>query len=128
LGDWWDQQPVDRILLDAPCSATGVIRRHPDIKLLRRADDIKKLVETQAQMLSTLWPLLKTGGMLLYSTCSILAEENDQQIQRFIQNNNNARDQIIAADWGHGRSHGRQILPGEEHMDGFYYALIYKDA
>jgi 16S rRNA (cytosine967-C5)-methyltransferase len=125
---WWDQQQYDRILLDAPCSATGVIRRHPDIKLLRRPEDIEKLVRTQAQMLSTLWPLLKTGGMLLYSTCSILAEENDQQIQRFIQNNNNARDQIIAADWGHGRSHGRQILPGEEHMDGFYYALIYKDA
>jgi 16S rRNA (cytosine967-C5)-methyltransferase len=126
LGDWWDQQPVDRILLDAPCSATGVIRRHPDIKLLRRADDIKKLVETQAQMLSTLWPLLKTGGMLLYSTCSILAEENDQQIQRFIQNNDDAREQPIHAEWGHARPVGRQILPGEDDMDGFYYALIYK--
>jgi len=128
LGDWWDQQPYDRILLDAPCSATGVIRRHPDIKLLRRPEDIEKLVQTQAQMLSTLWPLVKTGGMLLYSTCSILAEENDQQIQRFIQHNKDAREQIITADWGHQRQHGRQILPGEDDMDGFYYALLYKIA
>lgn len=124
--DWWDQKSFDRILLDAPCSASGVIRRHPDIKLLRRREDIEKLAETQAQMLSTLWPLLKTGGMLLYATCSILAEENDQQIQRFIQNNNNAREQIIDADWGHKRSFGRQILPGEGDMDGFFYTLIYK--
>ena len=123
---WWDHQLFDRILLDAPCSATGVIRRHPDIKLLRQREDISKLASTQAQMLSTLWPLLKTGGMLLYSTCSILAEENDQQIQQFIQNNENAREQIITADWGHKRQHGRQILPGEEDMDGFFYTLIYK--
>jgi 16S rRNA (cytosine967-C5)-methyltransferase len=124
--DWWDSVPFDRILLDAPCSASGVIRRHPDIKLLRRREDIKKLAETQAQMLFTLWPLLKTGGMLLYSTCSILAEENDQQIQRLIQNNNNAREQIIDASWGHERPFGRQILPGEGDMDGFFYTLIYK--
>jgi len=124
---WWDQKPFDQILLDAPCSATGVIRRHPDIKLLRRPEDIENLVQTQAQMLSMLWPLLKTGGMLLYSTCSILAEENDQQIQQFIQNNKNAREHIISAEWGHERQHGRQILPGEDDMDGFYYALIYKE-
>ena len=80
--DWWDQQPFDRILLDAPCSATGVIRRHPDIKLLRRADDIPQLAKTQAQMLRALWPLLKTGGMLLYATCSVLTEENEMQIQK----------------------------------------------
>jgi len=125
---WWDKQSYDRILLDAPCSATGVIRRHPDIKLLRRPEDIENLVQTQSQMLSMLWPLLKTGGMLLYSTCSILAEENDQQIQQFIQNNKNAREQIISAEWGHERQHGRQILPGEDNMDGFYYTLIYKEA
>ena len=124
---WWDQKPFDRILLDAPCSATGVIRRHPDIKLLRRPQDIENLLQSQAQMLSTLWPLLKTGGMLLYSTCSILAEENDQQIQQFIQNNKDARDHIIGTDWGQARPHGRQILPGEDGMDGFYYTLIYKE-
>jgi len=123
---WWDGKPFDRILLDAPCSATGVIRRHPDIKLLRRPEDIAHLVETQAQMLSSLWPLLKTEGMLLYSTCSILAEENDQQIQQFVQNNANAESQPIDADWGHAVQYGRQILPGESDMDGFYYALIRK--
>lgn len=125
---WWDQKKFDRILLDAPCSATGVIRRHPDIKLLRLPEDIENLVQTQAQMLSRLWPLLKTDGMLLYSTCSILAEENDQQIQEFIQNNQDAREQIISAEWGHTRQPGRQILPGEDGMDGFYYTLIYKEA
>ena len=125
---WWDKKPFDKILLDAPCSATGVIRRHPDIKLLRRPEDIENLVQTQAQMLSALWPLLKTGGMLLYSTCSILAEENDQQIQQFIQKNKNAKEHIISANWGHKRQHGRQILPGEDGMDGFYYTLIYKEA
>ncbi len=123
---WWDGKPFDRILLDAPCSATGVIRRHPDIKLLRRSQDVAQLVETQAQMLSSLWPLLKTGGMLLYSTCSILAEENDQQIQQFVQNNASAESRPIDADWGHMGQYGRQILPGESDMDGFFYALIQK--
>ncbi len=125
-GSWWDGQAFDRILLDAPCSATGVIRRHPDIKLLRRAEDIGQLVETQAQMLSSLWPLLKTGGMLLYSTCSILAEENDQQIQQFVQNTATAESRPIDACWGHTGQYGRQILPGESDMDGFYYASIQK--
>lgn len=123
---WWNGVPFDRILLDAPCSATGVIRRHPDIKLLRRPEDINQLVETQAQMLSSLWPLLKTGGMLLYSTCSILAEENDQQIQQFVQNTDNAETRPIDAEWGHMGQYGRQILPGEASMDGFYYALMQK--
>ncbi len=123
---WWDGKPFDRILLDAPCSATGVIRRHPDIKLLRKPDDISQLVETQAQMLSSLWPLLKTGGMLLYSTCSILAEENDQQIQQFVHNTATAESQPIEANWGQRGKFGRQILPGESDMDGFYYAIIRK--
>ena len=123
---WWDGEPFDRILLDAPCSATGVIRRHPDIKLLRRAEDIVQLSKIQSQMLSKLWPLLKSGGMLLYSTCSILAEENDQQIQDFVQNNDNAEAQLLHADWGHERACGRQILPGESGMDGFFYAILHK--
>jgi len=125
--NWWDNHAFDRILLDAPCSATGVIRRHPDIKLLRRADDIDELVKIQAQMLSALWPLLKSGGMLLYSTCSILAEENVKQIQQFVQNNNDAEAQAIDTTWGRGNQYGRQILPGEDDMDGFFYASIYKD-
>ncbi len=123
---WWDQQPFDRILLDAPCSATGVIRRHPDIKLLRQANDLPQLTKTQSQMLIALWPLLKTGGMLLYATCSVLAEENAQQIQHFISNHPDAMVHTIEADWGTAQAHGRQILPGDAHMDGFYYAAIYK--
>ena len=126
--DWWDHEPFDRILLDAPCSATGVIRRHPDIKLLRRADDISRLAQTQAQILAALWPLLKTGGMLLYSTCSVLKQENDQQIQEFIKSHPEAAVRPLAAAWGHAQACGRQILPGEDGMDGFYYALIYKQA
>lgn len=126
--DWWDQQPFDRILLDAPCSATGVIRRHPDIKLLRRADDIPQLAKTQAQMLRALWPLLKTGGMLLYATCSVLPEENEMQIQKFIAATPGARHEPINADWGHACNYGRQIWPGDEQMDGFFYAAIYKDS
>jgi 16S rRNA (cytosine967-C5)-methyltransferase len=123
---WWDGQAFDRILLDAPCSATGVIRRHPDIKLLRRPEDLPRLAHTQAQILGALWPLLKAGGMLLYATCSVLKIENDQQIQTFLQQHADARCLPIAADWGHAQGCGRQILPGEQGMDGFYYALIYK--
>jgi 16S rRNA (cytosine967-C5)-methyltransferase len=124
--DWWDGQVFDRILLDAPCSASGVIRRHPDIKLLRRQQDLKVLAQTQAQLLDTLWPLLKSGGMLLYATCSVLKVENEQQIQSFVQRHGDARSLPPAAEWGHAQRHGRQILPGETGMDGFYYATIYK--
>ena len=123
---WWDGQPFDRILLDAPCSASGVIRRHPDIKLLRRAEDLSQLTQTQAQILSALWPLLKPRGMLLYATCSVLQQENSQQIQRFLAKHANARLTPIKADWGHDQKTGRQILPGEDGMDGFFYACILK--
>ncbi len=126
--DWWDGQPFDRILLDAPCSATGVIRRHPDIKLLRRADDLIQLAQTQGQILGALWPLLKTGGMLLYATCSVLKIENDLQIQTFLQQHAEACCQPIQASWGHAQTCGRQILPDENGMDGFYFALIYKQS
>jgi 16S rRNA (cytosine967-C5)-methyltransferase len=124
--DWWDGQPFDRILLDAPCSATGVIRRHPDIRLLRRADDIPRLVETQQQILASLWPLLRPGGRLLYATCSILPQENAENIARFTRAHDDARLQPITADWGHDTGHGRQILPGEQDMDGFFYACLEK--
>ena len=123
---WWDKKPFDRILLDAPCSASGVIRRHPDIKLLRQQDDIPKLAQDQAQILSALWPLLKSGGMLLYATCSVLAEENTLQIQHFLQENADAELQPISSDWGQQQIAGTQILPGEDGMDGFFYALIQK--
>lgn len=130
--DWWDGQFFDRILLDAPCSATGVIRRHPDIKVLRRAEDILALTTLQAQILDNLWSMLKPGGVLLYATCSILREENDQQMQAFLARHQgsfgrvSAREIPIQAQWGHGMPVGRQILPGEQNMDGFYYALIEK--
>lgn len=124
--EWWDQEPFDRILLDAPCSATGVIRRHPDIKLLRRAEDIQALARRQAQILDALWPLLETGGMLLYATCSVITRENSLQIQDFLQQHPDARERVIQADWGHACVAGCQILPGEEGMDGFYYACIEK--
>ena len=124
--DWWDKKPFDRILLDAPCSASGVIRRHPDIKLLRQQDDIEKLMQDQAQILHALWPLLKSGGMLLYVTCSVLAEENTLQIQDFLQQHADAELQPINSDWGQELVAGKQILPGEDGMDGFFYALIQK--
>lgn len=123
---WWDKKPFDRILLDAPCSASGVIRRHPDIKLLRHEDDIPKLVQDQSQILNALWPLLKSGGMLLYATCSVLKEENTLQIQHFLQQHADAKLQPINSDWGQAQVAGVQILPGEDGMDGFFYALIQK--
>jgi 16S rRNA (cytosine967-C5)-methyltransferase len=125
---WWDQRPFDRILLDAPCSATGVIRRHPDIKLLRRADDIGQLAATQAKMLTALWPLLKSEGILLYSTCSVLAEENAGQIKVFLANHADAELIPIQSAWGRDTGYGRQILPGEDEMDGFFYAMVRKTA
>jgi 16S rRNA (cytosine967-C5)-methyltransferase len=132
--DWWDGRPFDRILLDAPCSATGVIRRHPDIKSLRRAGDVDELAATQAQLLDALWPLLAPGGMLLYATCSVLRRENEQQIERFLQRHGDARDQEPAGTWGRAVGCGRQILPGDgavpadpgASMDGFYYAVLIK--
>ncbi len=133
---WWDGTQFDRILLDAPCSATGVIRRHPDIKLLRHEDDIATLVATQQQILHSLWPLLKPGGMLLYCTCSILPAENTKLIEHFIAKTDDASEQKIDAQWGFAQPVGRQILPGMvdesndvnvENMDGFYYAKLYKE-
>lgn len=125
---WWDGQPFDLILLDAPCSATGVIRRHPDIKRLRRPDDIAALARQQDRLLDALWPLLAPGGRLLYMTCSILREENDARMAAFLARQDRVTEQIIAADWGRALPYGRQILPGEDGMDGFYYCLLEKNA
>jgi 16S rRNA (cytosine967-C5)-methyltransferase len=123
---WWNGRRYDRILLDVPCTATGVIRRHPDIKLLRRPQDIGALVSRQANLLQAMWPLLSDGGMLLYTTCSVLLEENDGQIGRFLSAHPNAEATAIDVVWGRNCAHGRQILPGEEDMDGFYFACISK--
>jgi len=123
---WWDEQLYDRILLDAPCSATGVIRRHPDIKVLRRPEDIGVLVELQAQILDAMWLLLRPGGMLLYATCSVLPRENHEQITAFVERCPDALPVSIDAEWGRVSGLGRQILPGENGMDGFYYACLKK--
>lgn len=127
---WWDEKPFDRILLDAPCSASGVIRRHPDIKLLRKDADIAKLVADQQQILAALWPLLKTGGMLLYATCSVFPEENALQVENFLAQTPDAElitfpDKILC-NLGEKQETGIQILPGEDGMDGFFYAGIQK--
>ncbi len=125
--DWWDGKPFDRILLDAPCSATGVIRRHPDIKLLRRATDIAALTTLQASILAPVWPLLAPGGILLYATCSVLKQENEAQMSAFLSTHKNAIElPIIDDSWGIHANFGRQILTGESAMDGFYYARIAK--
>lgn len=123
---WWDGKPFDRILLDAPCSATGVIRRHPDIKLLRRETDISKLAQEQLRLLTALWPLLKADGVLVYATCSILKAENSNVIDVFLDQHSDAVEAVITAPWGKACSVGRQILPGMHGMDGFYFARLRK--
>lgn len=127
---WWDDIPFDRILVDAPCSATGVIRRHPDIKLLRRRKDIASLAGLQARILDALWPLLAPGGRLVYATCSVLAAENSDQVAAFIRRHPDAVAVPIAVNgvssWGRPSGFGRQVLPGDADMDGFFYAVIVK--
>jgi 16S rRNA (cytosine967-C5)-methyltransferase len=128
--DWWDGQPFDRILLDAPCSATGVIRRHPDIRLHRQPRDLERLAATQARLLDSLWPILAPGGKLLYVTCSILPEENRQGVAAFAARQPQARPLPLPhpALAQHARADGLgyQILPGTADMDGFYYAAFEK--
>lgn len=131
--DWWHGKLFDRILLDAPCSGTGVIRRHPDIKWLRRASDIDSLVVLQQKILDNIWSLLKPGGTLLYATCSILPEENSEQIRRFLAQTadaqlidiNNDIDSTIDS-LNDDEQIGWQLKPGEQNMDGFYYAKLLK--
>ena len=123
---WWDGRPFDRILLDAPCSGTGVIRRHPDIKVLRRPEDIDTMANRQSVMLHALWPLLARGGRLLYATCSVLPRENTSVIGNFLTDHTDAAAVPIDASWGRPAGHGRQILPGDDAMDGFFYAALAK--
>jgi len=131
--DWWDGRAFDRILLDAPCSATGVIRRHPDIKLRRKNADLPRLLATQRALLDSLWPLLKPGGKLLYVTCSILPDENERQINRFLGDRDSARIWSRPLPAGRACPTGHQLLPGDPlpgpaaaSTDGFYYAGIEK--
>ncbi|VAW53433.1 16S rRNA (cytosine(967)-C(5))-methyltransferase [hydrothermal vent metagenome] len=124
--EWWSGEKFERILIDAPCSASGVIRRHPDIKTLRRESDITSLVEVQASILNAAWQMLAPGGELLYVTCSIFKDENQNQIQAFLSHNNNATETKIDADWGQVCEYGRQLLPGEFDADGFYYCRLKK--
>ncbi|WAB98156.1 MULTISPECIES: 16S rRNA (cytosine(967)-C(5))-methyltransferase RsmB [Pseudomonas] len=125
---WWDGKPFQRILLDAPCSATGVIRRHPDIKLTRQADDIPALAALQGELLDALWPTLEVGGMLLYATCSSLQTENTEVIEAFLARTPGARELDLATDAGIRQPHGRQLLAQEGGHDGFYYAKLIKIA
>ncbi|WP_020558308.1 16S rRNA (cytosine(967)-C(5))-methyltransferase RsmB [Thiofilum flexile] len=123
---WWEGQLFDRILLDAPCSATGVIRRHPDIKYLRKNSDIASLQLEQARLLKALWQTLKKGGVLLYATCSLLPQENQEQIQTFLAATPEAQlEPLPLNNLGEGKI-GRQLLPSYQGMDGFYYALLRK--
>lgn len=121
---WWDGQLFDRILIDAPCSGTGVIRRHPDIKLLRRPEDIASLADQQQQLLNNLWPLLKPDGVLVYTTCSALKQENEHQITSFLQLHPEAQENEVSSAPAERRSVGYQRLPGDNILDGFYYASL----
>jgi 16S rRNA (cytosine967-C5)-methyltransferase len=126
---WWNGDAFDAILLDAPCSASGVIRRHPDIKLLRREQDVGRLGAVQRGLLESLWDLLAPGGRLLYVTCSVLAAENDRVVQSFLDAKKDARENDVLQnnnirDVMHRKACGYQLLPGTAGMDGFYYACL----
>lgn len=125
---WQAPEALDCIVLDAPCSAIGVMRRHPDIRLLRQSTDIPQTVELQKQILENMWAQLKVGGTLLYITCSILKAENEQQMIDFFSCHTDAKEVKIDADWGIEQIHGRQLLPQTGKGDGFFYCRIEKTA
>lgn len=125
---WWDGRLFDRILLDAPCSATGILRRHPDIKVLRSAEDITRLAVLQGKILDALWPLLAEGGVLVYATCSIMPDENTRVVEAFLQRQRAAVCDRLAVEWGIEQPYGRQLLPQAQGHDGFYYARLRKPA
>jgi 16S rRNA (cytosine967-C5)-methyltransferase len=125
-GTWWDGDPFERILADVPCSASGVVRRHPDIKWLRRPSDIARFADVQERMLAALWRLLGSGGKLLYATCSVFHEENHIQVERFLDRHRDARRLPLPGEDANRQEHAGQILPDERH-DGFFYALLQKN-
>ena len=125
---WFDGRQYDCIIADVPCSASGVLRRHPDIKLLRRESDIMPLLALQRRIIDALWGLLRPGGSMLYCTCSIFREENEYQIASFLERHADCREISLAkVGWGEAVSVGRQVLTGSDNMDGFYYALLTRD-
>lgn len=122
---WWDGQPFDRILLDAPCTASGVVRRHPDGKWLKRAEDMQHLAREQSRLLEALWPLLRSGGKMLYATCSLFKAENTEQIAAFLARHPDAHVQPIEMAGAYSNPFGSQIIPGPD-TDGFFYARLLK--
>jgi 16S rRNA (cytosine967-C5)-methyltransferase len=126
LDAWWDAQRFDAVLIDAPCSATGIVRRQPDILLHRRERDLDALVAAQARLLETLWLTLAPGGVLVYATCSILRCENAEQIEAFLARTADAAVEPLPDAFGRSDGPGRQRLPGEDGMDGFFYARLRK--
>ena len=123
---WWDGVAYDAILIDAPCSATGIVRRQPDILLHRREADIDALVDTQSKLLDAAWPLLAPGGVLLYATCSILHAENAAQVEAFLARTPGALLEPLEDTFGRDTGAGHQRLPGDDGMDGFFYARLRK--
>jgi 16S rRNA (cytosine967-C5)-methyltransferase len=119
--DWWDGRDYDRILLDAPCTASGVVRRHPDGRWLKRSEDATHLAAEQARLLDAVWPLLRRGGKLLYATCSLFQEENTEQAEHFLRRHSDARREALTLPGGHAG----QLLPSSDH-DGFFYARFVK--
>jgi len=126
LSAWWDGEPFDAVLLDAPCSATGIVRRQPDVLLHRRESDLAPLLSTQARLLDTLWTTLRRGGVLLYATCSILKAENEAQVEAFLARTADATAEALAPAYGRVAGPGRQRLPGDGGGDGFFYARLKK--
>jgi 16S rRNA (cytosine967-C5)-methyltransferase len=124
LERWWDGRPFDLVVLDAPCTATGVVRRHPDIKVLRRSSDADRLAGVQAKLLERLWATVGAGGRLIYVTCSILAAENQDQIAAFLERTPDARADRVELPVGQPLQPGWQILPSRDGGDGFYYAVV----
>ena len=124
-GTWFDGNNYDCILVDVPCTASGVMRRHPDIKLLRRESDIMPLLAHQRKILDALWRLLNPGGRMLYCTCSVFKDENENQISKFLERHADCVEiKLNDVGWGEARPHGRQILTGSDNMDGFFYGLL----
>lgn len=123
---WWDGEPFDAVMLDAPCSATGIVRRQPDVLLHRRAEDRDALTRLQARLLDAAWQVLRPGGRLVYTTCSVLRAENARQVEAFGARHPDATIEPLDDAWGHEDAGGRQCLPGERDMDGFFYAVLTK--